>query len=172
MNDWFKTASATFGGGALAIALVAIPTFVWLPREFDKIYVEASGAQDASKAAQAASEEAKIASDSTLAQIDGLVVSIARMDAKPVVDFSIKSDSGAFQMSLGGGNAEIFNVLFPPDVAEIIKNSGKTSDFKYSNFGGGNWVFVDEASFNEFTLEEQKLIETSLERKSARFYKD
>ena len=46
MNDWLKTATATFAGGAVAIALVAIPTFVWLPREFDEIKVEAVAARN------------------------------------------------------------------------------------------------------------------------------
>ena len=35
--EWFGRASATFVGGAVAIGLVAVPTFVWLPREFDGI---------------------------------------------------------------------------------------------------------------------------------------
>lgn len=94
------------------------------------------------------------------------------MDAKSVLDFSIKGENGDIQMSLGGQSADIFSVLFPPDVGDIIKKSGKMGEFRYSNFGGGDWIFVDKASFNEFTLDEQRLIEESLDRKSARFFKE
>ena len=81
--EWLKTASATFAGGAIAIGLVAIPTFVWLPREFDDLKTKVDAALVEAIVAKVAAEESRTASASTLEAIDDLVVSIAKMDSEP-----------------------------------------------------------------------------------------
>jgi hypothetical protein len=169
IKDWFITASATFAGGAVAIALVAIPTFVWLPREFEDLYAQSTAARNESNLARIASEEARAASVSTLDKIDNLIIAIARMDAKPMLDFLIEGENGTFQLSLGGEIDNKFSALLPPDVFDLIAASGEMDSFKYSNFAGDDWVFIDAAAFNQFSLDEQRAIEESLERTKARF---
>lgn len=172
MNDWLKTATATFAGGAVAIALVAIPTFVWLPREFDEIKVEAVAARNEANLARIASQDAKATSSLTLERIDKLVVSIARMDAKAILGQTNIVGGVEYLLNSNGEANEVLSVLFPPDVAEIIVKSGTLSNFKHSKFEGVDWIFVDKDVFNEFTLSDQKLIEDSLERINARFFKE
>jgi hypothetical protein len=169
INDWFKTASATFVGGAIAIGLVAIPTFVWLPREFDDIKTKVDAALAEASVARVASEEAKSASLSTLQGLDGLVVSIAKMDSTPIFDPSIKGYTGDVLFAGAGEKILKFNELFPPDVLEMIQASGLVASFEYSNFGGKDWVFVSKAQFNQFSSEDQSKIEEALSRYSTRF---
>lgn len=183
VSEWFKSASATFAGGGVAIALVAIPTFIWLPREFDEIKMLATSASAEASLSRAASLESRDASTAALERIDSLVVSIARMDAEPIFgtpmtswdELIAGSDGnvlGADQLAADGKNINLFSILFPPDVFEIIKASGTISNFKYSNFGGDDWVFVDQSSYSKFTLEQQKMIEDSLTRAKASFHVD
>jgi hypothetical protein len=86
MNEWWKTASATFAGGVVAISLVAIPTFVFLPREFDALRTLSEASFEASEAAKNASIEARDSAVETVSKLDCLVIAIAQADAKPIVD--------------------------------------------------------------------------------------
>ena len=132
MSDWFKSASATFAGGGVAIALVAIPTFIWLPREFDEIKELAMAASSAANESRIASQESKNASIEALERIEGLIISIARMDAEPISSFFA---GGALQLSSSQGQSIFLGGLIPKDVNALISGPEKMSDFLYSDFG-------------------------------------
>lgn len=51
----------------------------------------------------------------------------------------------------------------------MIQESGRIANFKYSDFGGKDWVFVKKAEFNEFSTEEQKKITESLKLFEVKF---
>jgi hypothetical protein len=171
-SEWFRTASATFAGGAIAIALVAIPTYVWLPREFDDIRTKVDASLAESVLAKDAASASKVASETTLSGIEGLIVSIAKMDSKQVFNLPIEGGMPLPYLLTSKENTNKFNALFPPDVLEMIKASGKGADFKYSNFGGKDWVFLTRSKFNEFSSEEQKKIEDALGRYDTQFIVD
>ena len=173
MKEWIRTASATFAGGAVAIGLVAIPTYVWLPREFDEIRQVSELAAGEATLAKSASLESRDKSTEVLSKIDGLVVAIASMDAEPVNSNAIVMTSNGLVVRGGNSGIDIqFTQLLPQDVLREIVEAGKLSRFRYTSFNGDEWVFIDRASFNEFTFERQRELETSFERSDVSFIVD
>ena len=144
--------------------MVAIPTFIWLPREFDEIRGIATLAKDEAVQARLFSEESRNASTSAGEKIDDLVIAIARMDAKPVDELILAADGITFS-----GKMNIFGKLLPPDVFGVVMSSGRVSDFMYSDFGGDTWIFIKKSSYLEFDLEQQKMIEDALARSDVNF---
>jgi hypothetical protein len=168
MNEWWKTASATFAGGVVAISLVAIPTFVFLPREFDALRTLSEASFEASEAAKNASIETRDSAVETVSKLDSLVIAIAQADAKPIVDDMF----GNSNLMSSADAPNFFATHLPSDVVEVIVASGELSKFRYSDFNGQEWVFIETSSFNQFSSEYQKLIEDGFSRSSVFFITD
>ena len=150
--DWIKTASATFAGGAVAIGLVAIPTYVWLPREFDRLGGEIAKAV-------MASEQASDNSSRVLEEITLMKVSIARMDAKPISEAFLTVVSNSVSANLiAPVHIANFIELLPNDIVMHLYESRKISDFHYSSFGQKDWVFVPRRSFSSISAQQQQQI--------------
>ncbi|NYS25026.1 hypothetical protein HUK65_08470 [Rhodobacteraceae bacterium 2376] len=163
MKDWLKTASATFAGGAVAIALVAIPTYVWLPREFDRLNDGISIAMDAS--VEAAENTSKL-----LTEISEMKFSIARMDAKPINEaFLLIVADGITTNAIAPTYVTNFIELLPNDLVLHLYQSNKLSDFHYSSFGQKDWVFVPRRSFSGISAQEQQQVIESFERSGVEF---
>ncbi|MEP1587848.1 MAG: hypothetical protein ABJR46_11415 [Tateyamaria sp.] len=167
MSDWWKTASATFAGGAVAIGLVAVPTFVFLPREFDALEIVGQQALKSSEESRIASIEARDGVSELVTKFDSLIVEIARADAKVVVPGKESLFAGGFNEAFSAMAAAI-----PHDVVGLIAASEFGSAFKYSNFNGNDWIFVDSSAFNQFSSEEQKLIREGFENSDFFFLTD
>lgn len=173
MRDWMKTASATFAGGAVAIGLVAIPTYVWLPREFDDIRDQTELAVSEAAQAREASIQSRDIGAEVSDKIDTLIIAIASMDAEPVSSTSIALSANGLTFRGGSGAVSSqFAQLLPQDILVEIVDDGKISKFRYSSFNGQDWVFIDRASFSEFSFERQQAIETSFQRSNVSFVID
>ncbi|TVP74434.1 MAG: hypothetical protein EA339_00300 [Rhodobacteraceae bacterium] len=163
MKEWFKTASATFAGGAVAIALVAIPTYVWLPREFDRL-------NNGIITATEASVEAKENTTKLLDEISEMKFSIARMDAKPINElFLLVVGDGVTANSIAPAYIANFIELLPNDLVLHLYDNNKLSDFHYSNFGQKDWVFVPRRSFSGISAQQQQQLIESFERGDVEF---
>jgi hypothetical protein len=164
MNDWFKVASATFSGGAVAIALIAIPTFVWLPREFDEIQ---AGTKRAEENSLIAAESGMVAAENSLAiseRLESLVVAIARANAIPALKRDIPAEiSGSYAFSAGAYVEPGFARLLPIDILGELVRSESIRAFYFSNFDGQDWVFVERSNYNTIPSELQQGIESSFE---------
>jgi hypothetical protein len=162
-KEWFKNASATFAGGAVAIALVAIPTYVWLPREFDRLNESISLAMEASI-------ESRDNTSKLLTEISEMKFSIARMDAKPISEiFLLVVADGLTTNSIAPTYVTSFIELLPNDLVMHLYDSKKLSDFHYSNFGQKDWVFIPRRSFSGISAQQQQQLIDSFERSGVEF---
>ncbi|MCC5986296.1 MAG: hypothetical protein JJT95_01350 [Pararhodobacter sp.] len=163
MKDWLKTASATFAGGAVALSLLAIPTFIWLPREFDRISTRLEIAVEAST-------EARELSNRILEKLNSMEFAIARMDAQPILPTYFASIDSTVQVTaLAPEIARAFSQILPSDVLTSLHEANQIDLFFYSNFASQNWVFVNRTDFSTLEAELQRLIYESFERHNVRF---
>lgn len=163
MLEWLKTASATFAGGAVAIGILAVPTFVWLPREFDSVNTRLASVESLQQAAL----------DSTLAVLDKLnamEIAIARMDAEPVLNTYFLSMNGRIQLSpVAPPQFRAFTEALPADTLRALIASDNTEIFLYSNFASQNWVFISGSDFSSLDFEVQQSIFESFGRRDVNF---
>lgn len=163
MKDWLKTASATFAGGAVAISLIAIPTFIWLPREFDSISTRLDLAIDASA-------EARDRSGQVLEKLISMEIAIARMDAQRVLpQYFATLESTIRVTALAPDIARNFLQLLPADVLSSLHASDQIGLFLYSNFASQDWIFIERADFSSLESEVQRAIFESFERQNVIF---
>lgn len=142
----------------LILAGLAIPFAIvvaWFPREIDALSASIvelkASVDDASLNASAAAT----ASSEVAARIDGLVVSIARGDARA-----------------GSESLVALSEFLPRETFVSLQLGGKLESFRYSDFNGAKWVFVKRPDFNELTAEEQDAVSVSLARYDVRFFVD
>ncbi|MDZ7907138.1 MAG: hypothetical protein U5N10_02190 [Gemmobacter sp.] len=157
-NDWLTQASATFAGGVVAIGLVAVPTFVWLPREFDRLSSLMNEAKAAAVMASTTSTDAKD-------QLDRLVQSTARAAAQPLVSFVSYAPGPIENKKI----VSAFKKIVSADVASAVISSDAAAGVYISGFDGREWVFVENDSFNKLSAELQKNLEASLTRNDVVF---
>lgn len=150
-KDWIARASATFAGGVVAIGLVAVPTFVWLPREFDRLTTLMTEAKAAAEAAATTSTEAK-------GQLERLVQSTARASAKPLVSFGNIASAPVPNIEM----IARFRRIVSADVASAVISSDAAAGVYLSGFDGRDWVFVEGESFNKLSAVLQENLKTSL----------
>ncbi|WP_296641675.1 hypothetical protein [Roseinatronobacter sp.] len=163
MSEWLKRASATFVGGAVAVGLVAIPTFVWLPREFDAINTKLD-------ASVMNSAEASQNSAAVVAALEAMRLSIARSDAEPVNPvFLTIVDGGLSVHDVAPDYIEKFVRLFPESLVMSLYQGNKLVNFSYSDFGEQEWVFIERANFLALQADEQRQIIEILERSGVQF---
>ena len=171
--DWFKNASATFAGGAVAIGILAIPTYIWLPREFDDLRKSIDVTSHEAEQTKMFSEKSAELGDDIVDRLTSLITSIARMDAKPLDPASLILDpTGSVILAQSDADAERFMELLPRDVLAEIIGDGALPHFLFSTFDGNNWVFIDPKPFSEFNFAQQRAIEQSFERSNVSFGRD
>jgi hypothetical protein len=168
--EWLKTASATFAGGAVAIGLVAIPTYVWLPREFDEIAgkLDSLGVQVAS--IEATSLQTSKAALDTVRALDNLVAAIALANARPVggeADSVVANDP--LLVALAYPQRDQFLGLLPVDVGQTLVADGKLAAFRYSRFNDTDWVYSTSSDFNGLSSDLQTKIIEAFERQNVIF---
>lgn len=187
MSDFWKTAAATFVGGATAVGLVAIPTFVWLPREFDELDAKISAAVEAAQAAEAASEAtldsieaAVIASQDAGNRITRLSDAMSQHSAKPLLPARIVASSMAWSTLRNSSTSEDFYQAYasaysiegtklfldslPQDISTKLIDNDLLTSFSHSDFGDFDVFYVEPAQFGELTKAEQDIILENLER--------
>lgn len=171
--EWFQRASATFVGGAVAIGVLAVPTFIWLPREFDDIR---DALKEVSVAANNASTNAETAarnSETTVASQDALTLEIAKWQALPIGLYeSLKTIGGEGFFGNGSRShmsGELFLSYFPADVKQNLQSTALLSEFSFADFVGQEWIFVAGPKFNELTAEDQRIIQERLIAAGIRF---
>ena len=144
--------------GAMA-AITAIPIAilaVWFPREIDGLRRDVTLASENAAAAAMEAEAARQASQQVLDRLDGLVVAIARNDATQ----PFNSGFVALQK------------LLPRDLVAAIEAAQVQKAFRYSNFGGEQWIFVNSKAFNCLSSDNQNSILQAFQRVDARFTSD
>lgn len=163
IKDWFKSASATFAGGAVAISLLAIPTFIWLPREFDAISTKLDMTLQVST-------EARNNSQAAIEALESMKLSIAKMDSEQINELFISVASGEIVTHpLASNKLRDFTDLLPIDVLTRLISGKNVSLFSYSNFADRHWVFVDQSDFSKISAEDQRFIVDSFERSHVNF---
>jgi hypothetical protein len=154
--------------------VLAVPTFIWLPREFDDIKTvldEVSvAANDASKNAAAAA----VNSEKTAQSQDALTLEIAKWQAVPIglldnIPASMKEGFLVGNRSQSYMSGEAFLSYFPADVKQNVQDAALLSAFSYADFVGSEWIFVAEPKFNELTAEDQRIIQERLFSSGIRF---
>lgn len=173
--QWLAQASATFTGGAVALGLLAIPTYLWLPREFDALEErldkqEARMGQILTAVTEArdASLTTTDAATRTVESQEALVRELARARAVPIGAY----DHIAWSRKLNAMTSvvehssppskEVFLSFFPADVSKSITDRDLTSRFLYSDFVSAEWIFIEQTDFNELTSKEQDIVRAAL----------
>ncbi|MFC6641211.1 hypothetical protein [Sulfitobacter profundi] len=142
MNDWISRATSVFTGMAVALSLLAIPTFFWLTRELDQVR------QDISKNYSLADKNAVHATDVKLglSEISLKLGSLieARDDASTQLRFA-RIMSGYLAANLVG-NEELTHqalegVLSDADYKGLVA-SQKIDMLKAATIDGDNVVFL------------------------------
>lgn len=145
--DWLKTFSATFVGGMTALALVGLPTYVFLPREFDHLEQKIAGVEQKLDMIQSAIGSS--GGSDVFSRLDTLVLAIARQSARPITA-SAEAMFAQFDPSV----PDKFSSIVPADVmAAILAANGM--GWSYAEFGDIKYVFVSDAAFNVLTTEMQ-----------------
>lgn len=155
-KQWFASASATFAGGAVAVGLVAIPSFVWFPREMDSLSARVDMSIEASNEAKDASITAATASIRTEQSQNALTLEFAKISSRPVGSFdNLAIMAGDLPINLQGGHItkEQFLSLFPVNVADSIEKRDLTSKFSYANVAGAEWIFISYTDLNNLDSE-------------------
>lgn len=179
-SDWIKTASATFAGGALAVSLVAIPTFIWLPSELADIKDGLDEARAASNTSAKNSSDALEASNAAVDSIEALTYNVALASAVPV-GFAAGKDaftggmleSQPSRKPLVHVNAmmssEEFLANFPIDARNVLRPKVERYHYLYSQVGPTRWIFVTMPHFNELNSTTQSIVRQSLKSLNFKF---
>lgn len=176
-RDWFVQASATFAGGAVAIGLIAVPTYVWLPREFDQIHQQIGEVRAFSKSSSDMAAETIALSTETIESQRLLTQEIASWRAQPIGSLDIFLAQAGHIVPSGpmygwgsaGGiadlpymSADTFLGMLPADVGESLSERSLVGKFAYTEFAGAKWIFVGGSDYNSLTTEMQEAIEERL----------
>lgn len=146
-----KNKPSAWGVFGIMVAAIAVPFAIlvaWFPREVDDLR---SAVTDASENAAAAAETSTAVSN----RIDALAVSIARSTA---------ASGQEALMALGR--------LLPSSTFMELQQSGRLASFRYSDFQGVHWVFVEQADFNLIDPDNQQAVVQSFERYDVRYFFD
>lgn len=168
--DFWKTASATFAGGAVAIGLVAIPTYVWLPREFDEITGKLDALAAQMTVLEATSSLTSEASMDTVRSLAELISAIALANARPIGgerDDTFGNDPRL--VALAYPHRDHFLSLLPVDIGQALVADGKLAAFRYSRFNNTDWVYSDTIDFNGLSSDLQSRIIQVFERQNVEF---
>lgn len=168
MSQWWSQVSATFSGAIAAAGLVAAGVFVWLPGEFADLDQRLVQQGEILLEVRYASQTAASASEASRHSQDALVQELARTRAVPVGAYDMIAGLGMDATSSNmikawpSGNymsAAQFLSYLPADVSESIETLEMTSDFKYADFVGSEWIFVSMVDFNNLTSDEKAIVQ-------------
>lgn len=140
---------------ATMAAVIAIPVgilAVWFPREIDGLRRDVMLSVEQASASVVEAEAAKETSEKVLDRLENLVFSIARNDAT---------------QSFNNGFIAVSEFL-PRDLVAAVEAAKAQSAFRYSNFGGDKWVFINSQVFNRLDSDKQRALSEALQRVDAR----
>lgn len=159
MEEWFKRASATFAGGAVAIGILAIPTFVWLPRELDGL----SDRIDENKSAIKVVEQKVDVLDG---KMDGLGLAMMELQNEILanLDFQAQQQQNtALVAAFADRNKvvvkETLTENLPGQLAERWTDSDKINALYAAMNEKRTFLFVDQSQLNLFSMPDLEALE-------------
>ncbi|WP_299851593.1 hypothetical protein [uncultured Roseovarius sp.] len=151
MYQWIKTASATFAGGAVALGLLAIPTYLWLPREFDRLDSRLIAVEENQKTIITQAQESLQISKSISESIEA---SLSDVDGN-------KKMIGYLAASFDKEKSVLITLLrenLPTEMVNSWEAEGKFEFLGASMINGDGYLFIDKSMLGSFTLQEQDIL--------------
>lgn len=153
----------------MALALLAVPTFVWLPREFDIIGDNLETVEKSQIQSEGHINELLLGNERISQELLGLVKAIAQADAEPVGPTGKNELVSDQYMAVMYPKKQDFLELLPVDIGEVLIEGGSLGRFLMSDFQGKKWIFILAEDFNALTSTVQEEIINSFDRQDVNF---